>query len=236
MRGGEAAGAGPSTVRRAPLLVLPLPPPGRRRARGRARLAVASARLWVVAQLAVAVVQVMGCRDWARYGPDPSAPLSDYHRSALPVLVAAFLGWWCGGLWLSRLHATARLIDPGGQAAERAMAWQCWLVPAANWILPAWVVSDVARALLRRRPRGMTDEVPLVRLWWAAYLAMTATGGAAFTLTLSTPVQADLLLVLAPAQVALTLAAATVWVRLVRLLTRAHDRLVEQAGRVGGAA
>lgn len=82
----------------------------------------------------------------------------------------------------------------------------------------------------------MTDPVPLVRLWWVAFLAMTATGCAATALTGTTRTEAELIEVLAPAQFVLTLAAATVWVRLVRLLTAAHDRMVAEAEGAARAA
>lgn len=213
--------------------MLPLPDPSTRPARARAVVAVGAAWLWVAVQAWVSLEQVWSVRGWVTYaGLGQDAAISAYQHSGVPVLAAAVFGWVCGCWWLARVHATAASIDPWGQQGDRWLVWQCWITPAANLVLPVRVTGDVARAFLRRRPRGMTDDVPLVRLWWVTYLAMGAVGTASSMVSGTRPEQVGLVRGLALGQLVITLAAALTWTRLVREVTAAHDRPLLAGGRV----
>lgn len=229
MRRGTGGGGSVGAAR--PVFVLPLPDPLTRPARGRAALAVVAAWLWVAVQGWVSLEQAWSVRGWVTYaGLGQARAVSAYQHSGVPVLAVAVPAWLCGCWWLARVHATAVRIDPWGQQGDRWLVWQCWVTPAANLVLPARLLADVTRALLRRRPRGMTDDVPLVRLWWAAYLAMVGVGTAASMVSGTRPDQIGLVRTLALAQFVITLSAAWGWTAIVRAVTAAHDRPLLTAG------
>jgi hypothetical protein len=73
--------------------------------------------------------------------------------------------------WLRKARDNAEVLDEGGQRRDRRWLFWGWIVPGANLVVPLQFVGDIWRA---SRPRGNNTGMPLVLLWWAAFLATTA--------------------------------------------------------------
>ncbi|MCZ7439702.1 DUF4328 domain-containing protein [Micromonospora sp. WMMC241] len=86
----------------------------------------------------------------------------------LPFIVALLVAATLVVIWTWRVRKNLDAF--GGAAPTQSPAWAIagWLVPFANFVVPARVVSEVARlSLWRRRTPG------LVVLWWSAWLVFS---------------------------------------------------------------
>jgi hypothetical protein len=98
------------------------------------------------------------------YADTDPAPFAMAYLPVRGFLVAAFVVM---SLWLNRSRRFAEAHNPGFRFfLPAAWTWLCWVVPLVSLWFPAWVVTDVWRATLRRRVAWFRFP------WWGCWLLM----------------------------------------------------------------
>lgn len=98
------------------------------------------------------------------YQDSAFAPFALFNLPVRPFLVAAFV---VVALWLHRSRRFAEEHNPRSWfSLPIAWAWLGWVVPLVSLWFPAWMVSDVWRATLRRHVAWYVFP------WWGCWLLM----------------------------------------------------------------
>jgi hypothetical protein len=119
----------------------------------------------------VPLVEVWQAREVASTGgTGPAAVVALTRLGVFALLVLAHLAAWiCVLGWLYRAYANLRAFPDVRPEFPVGLALAGWFIPFANLVLPALVVSDLARGSDPPGPAGRRTRL-LVWLWWPLYV------------------------------------------------------------------
>jgi hypothetical protein len=161
------------------------PPPRVRALNGWATAAtflVAVSALTALVYAFVPLVEVWQARQADSTGGDgPAAVVTLTRLGVFGLMVLVHLGaWTCVLGWLYRAYANLRAFPDVRPEFPAGLALGGWFIPFANLVLPALVVSDLARA--SEPPGSGRHTRRLVWLWWPIYVlaALVAAVGSGY--------------------------------------------------------
>lgn len=129
-------------------------------------------------------------------------------------------------IWLYRVAAVNRRMTGGATTAPGwAVGW--FFVPVAAWWMPFRAVREAWQ--VASRPAGWRDApvAPLLRLWWALWLAVTFLnlGTTLLRLPPHSPDRSILIFAIGALVAVLSVPLTIAWTRIVREISRAHAGL-----------
>jgi hypothetical protein len=146
-----------------------------------------------------------------------------YRLATVYGILVEIAVWVVTALWLTKIRQNAVVLQPGGQRRSESWVWLAWIIPIVNWWFPKQLIDDSLRTTA-----WATGSKPLgTGLWWTAWLLMQVFAVAQEVGTFLPP-NNSVKLVLVVLQIAVTVPALLLWVRIVQRLSTAQDALVGQ--------
>lgn len=151
-----------------------------------------------------------------------------YDIFGLTWIIVAAAAYVITCLWLYQVRTNLEVLSPGAEHARRkGWVWAGWLVPLVSLWFPFQIVRDVLK--------GLPGPLPttLIGGWWTLWLFTLVTSQMGPGLTGYDDIDTDAVQRLGDIEgtnAASTIAAALLWLAIIRRITKAQDRALASAG------